>query len=177
MTRGSDDPNSLRNEAFARVFDVNWAAVRHHIECIVDDDAEVTEIVSEVFLAAWHRLTPARPMGRGWLLHEADRRLRHRLGRTADRPAVTEAVHAGLAGVAAAGCPVTHQQILRALAGLTVRERRIIMLTHWDGLTAGETAESMGMSRSGVEKTLRRAQLKLRRGLGLEGAMDVADDH
>ncbi|WP_217184200.1 sigma-70 family RNA polymerase sigma factor [Streptomyces sp. AC495_CC817] len=168
MSGRSDDPNSLRNEVFTRVFDANWAAVRHHIECVVEDDSEVTELVSEVFLAAWTKLSTRRPMGRAWLLRVADRRLRDRLGRTADRPAITEAVHSGIFGDEAAPS-VGHEQILRALSGLRVRERRIIMLTYWDGLTAGEIVESMGVTRPGAERILRRAQQKLRRSLGLEG--------
>ena len=115
-------------------------------------------------------------MGRAELLRIADRALRHRLGRTADRTAVTEAVHAGLAGDLTP-CPASdHRQVLKALAGLNVRQRRIIMLTYWDGLTVGEAAESMGVSRSRAEKTLRGAQNRLRRGLGLEGAGGVAHD-
>ena len=96
MKASSEDPNSLRNEVFSRVFDENWAAVRHHVECVVDDDAEVTEIVSEVFFSAWSRLKPHRPLDRAWLLKFADRSLRRRWNRVADRRAVTAAVHAGL---------------------------------------------------------------------------------
>lgn len=167
MNAGSEDPNSLRNEVFSRVFDENWAAVRHHIECVIDDDAEVTALVSEVFLTAWSQLKPRRPLGRAWLLKVADRALRRRWGRVADRPAVTEAVHAGVADDGDG--PASHAEILRALSGLSVRERRIIMLTYWDGLAAGEIAESVGVSRAGADRILGRAQAKLRRGLGLEG--------
>jgi RNA polymerase sigma factor (sigma-70 family) len=176
MTSRSDDPGSLRSEVFARVFEENWAAVRHHIECVVDDDSEVTELVSEVFLTAWSKLKPHRPLGRTWLLRVADRALRRRWGRIADRPAVTEAVHAGVSADRDGGDPATHVEILRALSGLNVRERRIIMLTYWDGLTAGEIVESMGVSRSCADRIYRRAHAKLRRGLGLEGA-SVATDH
>lgn len=170
MNVGSEDPNSLRNEVFSRVFDENWAAVRHHIECVVDDDAEVTELVSEVFLSAWSQLKPSRPLGRAWLLKVADRALRRRWGRVADRPAVTEAVHAGVVEDGDGHRPASHAEILRALSGLNVRERRIIMLTYWDGLTVGEIVESMGVSRAGADRIFRRAQMKLRRVLGPEGA-------
>src|SRR6218665_31497 len=173
MSAGSEDPNSLRNEVFSRVFDENWAAVRHHIECVVDDDAEGTELVSEVFLSAWSKLRANRPLGRAWLLKVADRALHRRWRRVADRPAVTEAVHAGVAEKDDAREPASHAEILRALSGLSVRERRIIMLTYWDGLTAGEIAESMRVTRAGAYRIHRRAQLKL--GLGLEGASVVTD--
>ena len=177
MKARSEDPNSLRNEVFSRLFDENWAAVRHHIECVVDDDAEVTELVSEVFFSAWSRLKPSRPFDRAWLLRFADRSLRRRWSRVADRSAVTEAVHAGVSEDAAEPGPqASHAEVLRALSSLSVRERRIIMLTYWDGLAVGEIAGSMGVSRSCAERIHRRAHVKLRRGLGLEGASD-AEDH
>ncbi|ALX67083.1 sigma-70 family RNA polymerase sigma factor [Microbacterium sp. XT11] len=176
MNTRSDDPNSLRNEVFARVFDANWAAVRHHIECVVDDDAEVNELVSEVFLTAWTKLRASRPMGRPWLLRVADRRLKARGSRPSNRTTVTAAVHAGLAGDDHPDRAATHAQIVNALSGLSARQRRIIMLTYWDGLTVGETAESIGSSRSRVERALRRAQSRLRRELGLEGSGNDADD-
>ena len=177
MKASSEDPNSLRNEVFSRVFDENWAAVRHHVECVVDDDAEVTEIVSEVFFSAWSRLKPHRPYDRAWLLKFADRSLRRRWNRVADRRAVTAAAHAGLSNEdAESGASADHAEVLRALSGLNVRERRIIMLTYWDGLAVGDIAGSMGVSRACADRIHRRAHEKLRRGLGLEGATD-AEDH
>lgn len=176
MSGRSEDPDSLRNEVFSRVFDENWAAVRHHIECVVDDDAEVTELVSEVFLGAWARLKPTRPFDRVQLLKFADRSLRRRWNSLADRPAVTDAVRAAVTGAgvgeedAEGDASSTHAEVLRALSGLSARERRIIMLTYWDGLAVGDIAGSMGVSRACAERIHRRAVVKLRRGLGLEGA-------
>lgn len=174
MSSGSEDPNSLRNEVFSRLFDENWAAVRHHIECVVDDDAEVTELVSEVFVTAWAQLRPGHPLGRPWLLRIADRRLRRQWRGIADRPAVTEAVHLAVMAGEPDGS-LCHRDFLRALSGLRVRERRIIMLTYWDGLTVGEIVESMRISRSRADRIFRRAQEKLRAALELEGASGDAD--
>lgn len=175
MNAGSEDPNSLRNEVFSRVFDENWAFVRHHIECVVDDDAEVTELVSEVFLTAWGRLKPHRPLQRAELLRVADRVVRRRRRGIADRPAVTEAVHAGVAHPETEDSTASHSEILSALSGLRARERRIIMLTHWDGLSWGEAVEALGVSHRRAEAIFRRAHTKLRGRLGLEGASFAAD--
>lgn len=175
MSGRTPDPSARRHEVFTRVFDEHWAAVRHHIECVVDDDAEVTEIVSEVFLDAWTRLRPARPMGRVWLLRTAERRLRARSGRRLMLHIALDAVHAGVTGESEPPGRVGRAEVVRALGVLTARQRRIIMLTYWDGLAVGEIAELMRASESRVRKTLVRAQGRLRTELGLEGVVPGDD--
>jgi RNA polymerase sigma factor (sigma-70 family) len=175
MSSRSEDPNPLRNEVFTRVFDEHWAAVRHHIEGVVGAEEEVTEIVSEVFLFAWSRLRPARPPSRVWLFRAADRRLRARPGRASTPHGALDAVHVGVAGDGEAPAPVSRVEVLRALAVLTRPQRRIIMLTYWDGLTVGEIAELLRASESRVRKTLGRAQDRLRTELGLEGLISGDD--
>ncbi|MHC9044299.1 RNA polymerase sigma factor [Microbacterium saperdae] len=178
MTGRSEDPNSLQDEVFTRLFDANWAALRHHIEGAVADDDEVTEIVSAVFLEAWTRLDVAKPMGRVWLFRAADRELRARTGRATSRLAVLDAVHHGMAGTSEehGGGDLPAEQmpdrdsVLRALAVLTSRQRRIIMLAYWDGLTEGEISELTRYPRRSVRTMLRRAEKRMRDALGLEGA-------
>lgn len=171
MRGRSPDPRALRDEVFTRVFDENWSAVRRHIECVVEDDAEVTALVSEVFLFAWSRLKPARPMGRVWLLRAAERRLRARSGPARTLRSALDAVHEGVTGDTAPVGRVGQADVVRALGVLTPRERRIIMLTYWDGLAVGEIAELIRASESRVRKTLGRAQNRLRTELGLEGVV------
>jgi RNA polymerase sigma factor (sigma-70 family) len=175
MSGRSEDPNPLRNEVFTRVFDEHWAAVRHHVEGMVGAEEEVTEIVSEVFLLAWTKLRPARPPGRVWLLRAADRRLRARSGRTSTPPSAIDAVHLGVSGDERAPDHRGRVEVIRALAVLTPGQRRIIMLTYWDGLAVGEIAELLCASESRVRKTLGRALDRLRTELGSEGLI-TGDD-
>ncbi|MDF2507497.1 MAG: hypothetical protein K0Q52_1356 [Microbacterium sp.] len=175
MNFRSDDPNPLRNEVFTRVFDAHWAAIRHHIEGVVGDEEEVTEIVSEVFLHAWSRLRPARPPGRVWLLRAADRRLRARSRRSSTPPCALDAVHTGVSGADEQPGRTGRAEVVRALGVLTPVQRRIIMLTYWDGLAVGEIAELLRASESRVRKTLGVAQVRLRDELGLEGLV-AGDD-
>ncbi|WEK60036.1 MAG: sigma-70 family RNA polymerase sigma factor [Candidatus Microbacterium colombiense] len=180
MTGRSEDPNSLRDAVFTKFFDDNWAALRHHIEGVVEDDDEVTEIVSAVFLDAWTRMDAARPMGRVWLLRAADRELRVRAGRSSSRASVLDAVHHGMSGAADAQHDGDAERevlpdrdaVMRALAVLTARQRRIIMLAYWDGLTEGEISELIRYPRRGVRAMLRRARARMGEVLGLEGAGD-----
>ncbi|WP_314423623.1 sigma-70 family RNA polymerase sigma factor [uncultured Microbacterium sp.] len=168
-TRG-DDAEKKKDAAFSAVFDANWARVRHHVEGVVDDDAEVTEIVSEVFLMAWARLDPARPVDRLWLLRTADRVLRSRPARSVMRRTALDAVHQGMSGVQGRTDLTMRVRVLTALGVLSRTERRIIMLTYWDGLAVGEIAEMLRSPKIRVRKSLRRAQRKLRAALGLEEA-------
>lgn len=171
MSGRSRDPRALRDEVFTRVFDEHWAAVRRHIECVVEDDAEVTALVSEVFLFAWSRLKPARPMGRVWLLRVAERRLRARSGPARTLHTALDAVHLGVTGDPVPAGRVGQVDVVRALGVLTPYQRRIIMLTYWDGLAEGEIAELLRASESRVRRTLRGAQGRLRTELGLEGVV------
>lgn len=163
------DRESQRDDAFTKVFDQNWAAVRHHVEAVVEDDGEVTEIVSETFLMAWSRLIPSKPMGRIWLLRAADRVLSARSERATVRRTALDAVHGGVSGDDEPADLTGRAQVLRALGALSARERRIIMLTYWDGLTVGEISELLRSPRVRVRKRMLRAQAKLRSELGLEG--------
>ncbi|WP_149085508.1 MULTISPECIES: RNA polymerase sigma factor [Microbacterium] len=169
MIGRGEDPSSLRNEVFRRVFDEHWATVRHHIEGVVPDDDEVSEIVSEVFLVAWSKLRPANPPGKVWLLRATERRLRARSRRSPAIRGAIDAVHAGVSGDAETLGGFGRSEVLRALGVLTPLQRRIIMLTYWDGLAVGEIAELLRASESRVRKTLARAEDRLRATLGLEG--------
>ncbi|MEV4775010.1 sigma-70 family RNA polymerase sigma factor [Microbacterium sp. LWH12-1.2] len=172
MSGGGHDRETRRSEIFNRIFDEHWAPVRHHIEWIVDDDAEVSEVLSEVFLLAWSRLDPDRPMGLIWLLRAADRRLRGRARRPRPRTKLLEVVHEELGGEPHRIGPVGRAAVLDAFTALSARERRIIMLTYWDGLSVGDIAEMLRHPHAGVSRTLRRAQERLRIRLNAEGGQD-----
>lgn len=53
-------------------------------------------------------------------------------------------------------------QVVRLLAGLTERERRIVVLRHYFDLPEAEVAAELGISRGTVKSTLSRALAKLR---------------
>lgn len=177
-TRG-ENPRPPRDEAFRQLFDQNWAAVRRHVEGVVLDDAEVSEIVSEVFLHAWTRLDSRTPPERIWLLRTADSLLGARAEDAGALRAAADAVEHGMRGVEPAGepgesDPTRRARVMRALAVLGARDRRIIMLTYWDGLSVGEIAELWRRPQSSVRRTLSRARIRLRTALRSEGV--IVDD-
>ena len=70
--------------------------------------------------------------------------------------------------VAASEPSVVHQpdvrpDVLEAIGRLSVRQRAVIFLTYWDGLTPAEIGTRLAISEGSVRRHLARARSKLRR--------------
>ncbi|MFF2774954.1 RNA polymerase sigma factor [Streptomyces sp. NPDC058052] len=50
-----------------------------------------------------------------------------------------------------------HREVLDALAGLTRRQREVLVLRYWSGLTEAQIAQTLGLSRGTVKSTASRA--------------------
>ena len=57
-------------------------------------------------------------------------------------------------------------QLVRALAGLTARQRRVVVLRHFEGLSEQEVADDLGVSVGTVKSTASRSLARLREVLG-----------
>ncbi len=58
------------------------------------------------------------------------------------------------------------REMLRALRGLTARQRQVLVLRYWSELSEGEIAETLRVSRGTVKSTAHRALTILRERLG-----------
>ncbi|WEK60032.1 MAG: sigma-70 family RNA polymerase sigma factor [Candidatus Microbacterium colombiense] len=175
MSARSEARDADREAAFKKIYDTFWAPIRRHVECVVDDEHEVSEIVSDVFLLAWKKLDPSRPLGLIWLLRAADNKLKDRERSRRARERAWEAVHTVYAAP-------SEESLLDSLAVrhaidtvLTPRERQIVMLSYWDQLAAGEVAQVLRCSQASVWTTLSRARKKLETELGLDQVDDEPD--
>lgn len=63
--------------------------------------------------------------------------------------------------------PLVEPGLPSALAGLTGRQRTVVILVHALGWTQSETAEFLSLSTSSVQRHLERGMKKLRRELGV----------
>lgn len=163
-----------RVEAFTNLFDLHWARVRHHIECIVEDDDEVSDLISEVFALAWKKLDPRRPIGLPWLLRVAENKLKDRDRRSLVRERAMEALRraADPGDSDPLDALAVRQAIDKVLNG---REQQMIALFYWDRLAAGEIAELIHCSQSAVFTTLSRARAKLEAELGRDRVRSAAE--
>lgn len=146
---------------YRTLFDEYWPRVRRHVACFVDNPEEVDEIAAEVFVVAWRKLNPAKPMGLRWFLRVADNKLRDVMRRGQSR---TRAIEAMTRGMQASDelHPLEALALRQALQSLNARERQVVVLTYWDGLSAGEVSEVLRCSQAAVWTTLTRARQKLR---------------
>jgi RNA polymerase sigma factor (sigma-70 family) len=58
--------------------------------------------------------------------------------------------------------PALHPDVRAAVAGLSVRQRAVIVLTYWADLDPGSVAERLGISDGSVRRHLARARARLR---------------
>ena len=123
---------------------------------------EAADAAASTFVVAWRRLDEL-PTGRelAWLYGVARRVLatqRRAIGRQ-------RAVAFRLAGEERAftgpGFDVVREPVLEALAELDEREREVLMLTAWEGLSGREAAAALGCSETAYRIRLHRARRRL----------------
>ena len=160
--RGAPTGGSPSKEVLYRtLFDEYWPRVRRHVACFVDNADEVDEIAAEVFVVAWRKLNPVKPMGLRWFLRVADNKLRDVMRRGQSRTRAIEAMTRGMQASEELH-PLEALALRQALQSLNARERQVVVLTYWDGLSAGEVSEVLRCSQAAVWTTLTRARQKLR---------------
>ncbi|WP_091227559.1 RNA polymerase sigma factor [Microbacterium sp. 3J1] len=157
------DAKERRREAvFRELFDQYWPRVRRHLDCFLDNRDEVDELTAEVFVIAWRKLDPERPLPFSWFLRTANNKLRDRSRTTRSRERAIDAIARGLDNPDVPLDPGEVLALRQAIASLNARERQVVALTYWDELSAGEVAEVLRTSRGAVWATLTRARKKLR---------------
>lgn len=127
------------------------------------DHATADEVVAEVFLAVWRRpaSVPADPLP--WLLGIARRTLANQR-RSAQRRAALSARLERDAPVPAA-TESSDDELLHAIATLPRRDREVLLLIAWEGLSHAEVATVLGIARPAVAARLHRARRRLTNAL------------
>jgi RNA polymerase sigma factor (sigma-70 family) len=150
-------------------------ALRRTSPAVADD------VVADVFLVAWRRLDDMPADELAWLLGVARRVLANR--RRGDRRAT--ALHDRLAfehrdvtgdpsGGGAAGdagdAGDVDERVLTALDRLAERDRELLMLIAWEGLSHTEVAQVLGVRRGTVAVRLHRARQQFAAALAAQDA-------
>lgn len=120
------------------------------------------DLAAEVFVVAWRRLADVPPEPLPWL-YRAARWLLLNEYRKASRRRVAEQRAGERSGPTEdPGVRVTEaDRVVRALAALPERDRELLMLIGWEGLTVGQAATVMAVPAPLVSVRLHRARRRL----------------
>ncbi|MFB4300832.1 RNA polymerase sigma factor [Actinomadura sp. NTSP31] len=156
----------MDKEEFAAVYATTYRGLLGYAlrRCDTPDDA--ADVVAETFTIAWRRAAdiPAGDGARLWLYGVARRVLaNHRRGvqRHAHK---TAALRAELSAPAHDDSPVA--EVFRTLPD---RDRELLTLVAWEGLTVPEIAAVLGCSRNAASIRLHRARKRFARALQAAG--------
>jgi RNA polymerase sigma-70 factor (ECF subfamily) len=162
------------NDALAVLFERHSALVFRIARAILHDDGEAEETVQKVFLdifRAVNQFNPDRGTFKTWLLQYAyhrsiDRRQHLQSNRFYSRDELDDLMPAELFNGPGHSLCLPPQEVVclveQVLATLETRQRRVIELTYFEGLTAEEIAKKTGDSASSVRHNLYRGLAKLR---------------
>ena len=128
------------------------------------DAAVADEVVAEVFLVAWRRLDQVPGEGLPWLLAVARRVLANQ--RRSKRRAL--ALRERLGSIPAPSPGAGDRGVLCALSTLGERDREVLLLIAWEGLSQAEVAEVLAIRRTAVAMRLHRARQRLSEALAAE---------
>lgn len=127
------------------------------------DDAQ--DAVAEVFLTAWRRLDdlPEGDAARVWLYATARRVVANQRRSTRRRAALTERLSAESAS-APRGSSMDEEETLvyEALHRLAARDREVLLLAEWEGLTPAQIASVVGCLVVTARGRLHRARRRFR---------------
>ncbi|MFG1851136.1 RNA polymerase sigma factor [Actinomadura geliboluensis] len=166
---------SLREpEVFAALYDRHAPAVHRYVRRRLGDQA-ADDVVAETFLAAFRRrgrYDPDRPDALPWLYgiaanligkhRRSETRMLRALARTGADP-VTDPMEGADARVSASA---SSRALAGALAGLSARDRDVLLLVAWADLSYQQVAEALSIPLGTVRSRLNRARRKVREALG-----------
>jgi RNA polymerase sigma factor (sigma-70 family) len=153
-----------RDERFEELFREHYGAVRGYALRRMPGDL-AQDVVSETFLVAWRRLDDVPADALPWLYGVA-RRVVANQRRSAERSSALERRVAGTAAANAVsndlGEDVGEGEFVRAALGrLSDRDREVLMLVAWHGLSGARAARAAGCTRGAFAVRLHRARARL----------------
>ena len=132
--------------------------------------SDTDDVVAETYLAAWRRIddVPAPPDDRLWLygvarntltrFERTHRRRSHLLSRLSSQPETS---------VTFIEAESALPEVLEAVRHLPKREREVVQLIYWDGMSHHEAATVLDCSANALRIRLHRAKKRLSRRLGI----------
>ncbi len=166
------EAGSEREQLFDALFRENIGGIAAYCRRHSQSPGEVDDTVSEVFLTAWRRLDDVPPGtgARAWLYATArlvmanQARARARRGRLHDKLTAQPVTYEAADTLA--------DRVHDALATLGARDREVLLLAEWEGLTPAEIATVLRCPGVTIRGRLHRARRRFRTSFESREAAD-----
>jgi RNA polymerase sigma factor (sigma-70 family) len=159
--------SSPKHERFDRIYAANLPSILGFAARRCAEQSEAADVAAEVFLVAWRRLDEiADGEERMWLFGVARRVVANHLRGRARRNRLADRLRQEIgATVQSTGQPDPPDGVLDALRQLPDRDRELLQLAVWDGLTPTEIATLECVPAATVRSRLLRARARFREAL------------
>jgi RNA polymerase sigma-70 factor (sigma-E family) len=160
------DVETERDSLLGHLYAVHRLSLVRLAVLLVGDQASAEDVVQDAFTAVWRRRHSlddgmnAMPYLRKSVVNQARSVLRRRRVAQAFRPDRARQVSSAEDTVLLS---LEHRELLNALRLLAPRQREVVVLRYWAGLSEAEIAETMGISKGAVKSMSHRSLAALRR--------------
>lgn len=173
----ADERDRVRDERFASVYGCSYPEVYRYVSRRVAARSDVADLVAETFLVVWRRVAelPPAPADRLWIFGVARRVVSQHRRATARRDRLQRrlAAQPRLAAGDLGEPPHAVTTVRHAIGLLRERDRELVQLVMWDGLSHREAGVVLGCSPNAVALRLHKAKRRLR---DLLATLDPAPD-
>jgi RNA polymerase sigma-70 factor (ECF subfamily) len=152
-----------RRRRFDALFREQAAGIASYCRWRSRSPGDAEDAVAEVFLIAWRRLddVPAGDGARPWLYATARRVMANQARGNARRSRLQERLSSQAVAAQADEGPAI-LRVHEALAALSLRDREVLLLAEWEGLTPAEIGRAMHRPPVTVRVSLHRARRRFR---------------
>lgn len=161
----NDSEEQLREAVFRQMFASDFSRVVRYVERQLSDHAAAEDVAAEVFRVAWEKLDASDPFRLPWLIRTAMHKTRDYQRRQYRGAAAVDALARFSEEQPATIEHLDRIALYDAMTHLSAKDREIVRLTYWDGLSAGEVAEVLRMREGAIWTRLHRARARLRESL------------
>lgn len=148
--------------SFEDLFSVNYALIVRYAERRLPSALLAEDVAADTFTAAWNRWSRGQNVELPWLYRVAANKIVDYYRSASRKQVLEEVLERTIHEEQHESDRLDKLALRRALLELTDRDREVIMLTYWEGLSASEIATVTDSSVSAVWATLSRARKKLR---------------
>ncbi|MGJ6968723.1 RNA polymerase sigma factor [Streptosporangium sp. G11] len=164
-----------QRDRFEAVYDAYYPAVYQYAARRTGSPDDTADVISETFLTAWRRIgdVPEGEEALLWLYGVARRVLANHQRGDVRRAVLAERLRAELA----ADRPVRQVELDHvrvAFDGLPERDREVLALACWEGLTSERIAKVVGCTAIAARTRLRRARKRLAAALKGQASLTIA---